>query len=109
MPYVIRFNNGSYNEGSGFEVQKAEATRYETLSKAQEVSETLRGVEAIEEVQEPLMDDAEGILKEKVDLETRKAALDAAVRFSVGRLGGSDSVLDVALNFEHYLRTGKKT
>ena len=44
MTYVIKFDNGSYNQKGGFEVGLEEATRYETLEAAQEEAEGLWGV-----------------------------------------------------------------
>jgi len=48
--YLIRYTDGSYNYGEGFDVTKSEATIYSTLEEAQEQSEGLCGVECIEEV-----------------------------------------------------------
>ena len=48
--YIIRYDDGSYNYGEGFDVTKSEATIYSTLEEAQEQSEGLCGVECIEEV-----------------------------------------------------------
>lgn len=47
MTYVIKFDNGSYNQKGGFEVRLEEATRYETLEAAQEEAECLWGVSGI--------------------------------------------------------------
>jgi hypothetical protein len=46
--FVIKFDDGSYNQDGGFEVRLCEATRYPTREAAQEASVTLYGVESIE-------------------------------------------------------------
>ena len=47
MTYVIKFDNGSYNQKGGFEVRLEEATRYETVEAAKEEAEGLWGVNDI--------------------------------------------------------------
>ena len=42
--YVIKFDDGSYNEGRGNEVRLPEATRYNTLEEAEAAAQHLMGV-----------------------------------------------------------------
>lgn len=44
MTYVIKFDNGSYNQGNGHEVRLVEATRYETHQEAEAKTAELCGV-----------------------------------------------------------------
>ncbi len=55
MSYVIRYDNGSYNWGSGHEVAKAEASKYSTQQEAYAIAkgivgEDLYGIQEIEYV-----------------------------------------------------------
>lgn len=45
--YVIKFDDGSYNEGRGNEVRLPEATRYNTIEEAEAVAQRLMGVAKI--------------------------------------------------------------
>lgn len=47
MHYVIKFDDGSYNEGRGNEVRLQEATRYDTIEEAEAVAQRLMGVAQI--------------------------------------------------------------
>ena len=44
MYWVIKFDNGSYNQGNGHEVRLVEATRYETHQEAEAKTAELCGV-----------------------------------------------------------------
>lgn len=47
MTWVIKFDDGSYNQNGGFEVRLEEATRYETYEAAKDDAEGLWGVSEI--------------------------------------------------------------
>jgi len=49
MNFLIRYEDGMYNLGSGFPVHKSEATRYKTYKEAVEECEGLCDVDCIEE------------------------------------------------------------
>lgn len=51
--YLIRFTDGTYNEGQGNPVSKAEATRYETRQEAERMAVDLYDVTCIHDEDDP--------------------------------------------------------